>query len=752
MDDVPLVPGSLPGILAGPILRRVTRTAASVWVALSKPDPVSLRIRLAGVPGSEIVAGTAQPVRVGSNLWLAVVTGTAPDGGGGGGAQFAAGSLYEYRLTSPGWPEPAWADVAIDTALPAFPGPPDAVEHLAVLHTSCRKVHGGGRDGLAGALDLIRERVLAGTPSARPHLLVLSGDQIYADEVPAPLVPRIRRIVDDLVGVDDAAPFLPLPAIGGRQARSEAFHLTSSAARDHVWRLGEYLALYLLYWSDVLWPAALPAWADVAPGDLDPASEFDEQTWTGLRAAADLFRAGLPAVRKVLATVPTLMVLDDHEVTDDWNLDFGWARDAYADPAASRVVTNGLLAYVLCQHWGNVPAAFSTAGSPEASVLAAAAWTGASPDSPALRQLLGVPAGPVPAPPSTLRNLANGLRYDFTLEPSDGWPVRLLALDERTAREFARVDHPAARIALDALPLMVPDPGPGPSPALTLVVAPSPLLGTHLIEHVIQPAVSLFPGGSVYSDFESWPAATANHQEVLRRLAALGTPLVFLSGDVHYSATAAMTYTRGGASVRAAQVTSSSARNADTKTMVLHLLGDFAMRTGIERERSFTGFAALSAGQRAAMASPPPAGTVLPYDQVADVLLGRDFRAAQETPALLSTEVATAYGLGPGDWHYVIEPVDDERLPAAGNPLLAALQAAPALWSTWDPAKSYLMLKALRANDLHRIGRMYIGLPQVSLLEFDAAPLAVRHRLVAPVGEHTGDTARHEALTRVVLA
>ena len=35
----------------------------------------------------------------------------------------------------------------------------------------------------------------------------------------------------------------------------------------------------------------------------------------------ELFKAVLPQVRRVLANVPSLMIFDDHEITDDWNID-----------------------------------------------------------------------------------------------------------------------------------------------------------------------------------------------------------------------------------------------------------------------------------------------------------------------------------------------------------------------------------------------------------------------------------------------
>lgn len=113
MDDVPLVPAALPGIVAGPVLRRVARTKASVWVAVSRSDPATLYLRIVGQPGTEVAAAMVTPTRAGRALWLAVLTGGSPVGG-----TFAAGMLYKYRLTSPGWPEPNWAEVAIGTLRP----------------------------------------------------------------------------------------------------------------------------------------------------------------------------------------------------------------------------------------------------------------------------------------------------------------------------------------------------------------------------------------------------------------------------------------------------------------------------------------------------------------------------------------------------------------------------------------------------------------------------------------------------------
>jgi hypothetical protein len=747
LDAAPLDVAGLPAVLAGPILRRLTRTTVAVWVALSTGDDVTLTVHPSN-DAAQTATATTKPIQVGSHLWLTTIIVQAP------GGQFASGTAYSYTLSSPGWAaEPDWPSLSYDGTGPGFLGLPTVLDDFTLLHTSCRKAHGGGMDALATTSDLVAERLAAAEPHARPHLLMLTGDQIYADEVPAPLAPRIRRIAADLVGIDETQPFGPLPAIGGRQGPTNAFGFTSEAATDHLWTLGEYLATYLLYWSDVLWPPAIPRWTDVdAAQDLDPAAGLDQPTWDDLADAVTRFGGTAHKVRRLLANVPTMMILDDHEITDDWNLDHPWTETVYANAEASRVVTNGMLAYLLCQHWGNAPDRFAVAGSTEAQLLAAAHFTGASPDTPALRALLGVPTAAPAAPPVALRDLSapGAIRYDYTLDAADGYPFRLVALDERTVREFLRVDHPAGRVSLAALALMLPTPPPAAAP-VTVVVTPSPAFGTHIIEHVIQPASSLLPGGAAFSDYESWSGSTPNHQDLIARLAAY-QPVVVLSGDVHYGFTGSVTDHRGGSTSRIAQLTASATQNAETKTVMMHLIGDMATKVGIERSRTYTGFSALTAAQRALLVSPPVAGAVLPYDDLADLALGRVFRAGQETPAVLSSDIAAAYGFGTGDWSYEIDPVDDEEMPAPGA-LLTAMTGAPAPWTGWDADKSHAMMGALRAGDLHRIGRVWTGLPQVAWVAFSSGPpLVVQQRLTGPVGVDPAVVVRHHTDTSVTLS
>ena len=151
LDSVPLDLGSLPGIVCGPVLRRLTRTSVSVWVACLEPDPITLTVRRrgAGAPPPP-TSVTSTPTRVGANLWMSVLTAGAP------GGTFEPGRIYEYELMRGVGGDAARSRGTNcrcrDAALPTFLAPPDNAAELVVYHTSCRKPHGGGRDGLSLAL------------------------------------------------------------------------------------------------------------------------------------------------------------------------------------------------------------------------------------------------------------------------------------------------------------------------------------------------------------------------------------------------------------------------------------------------------------------------------------------------------------------------------------------------------------------------------------------------------------------------
>ena len=123
---------------------------------------------------------------------MTVLTAGAP------GGTFEAGRIYEYELTAPGsdtrpipWDDLAAGRDAADVPRPAGKcGRARRLPHVVPQAPRRRSRRAVARDRRHG--DAVRT-----APAPQPHLLVMSGDQIYADEVGHPLMPRVcgsRRI------------------------------------------------------------------------------------------------------------------------------------------------------------------------------------------------------------------------------------------------------------------------------------------------------------------------------------------------------------------------------------------------------------------------------------------------------------------------------------------------------------------------------------------------------------------------------
>src|SRR5262249_36361221 len=159
----------------------------------------------------------------------------------------------------------------------------------------------------------------------------------------------------------------------------DAAGFTSEDLDGHLMSLGEYLCMYLFVWSDALWqPNELPTFDDVVNAAHTQITDFTAFThWLGDRgknndskatgkhfARLELFRDTVSQVRRLMANIPSYMILDDPEVTDDWNMTRDFCKGVYGSPLGLRVVQNALAAYALCQHWGNVPEQFDAQAAP----------------------------------------------------------------------------------------------------------------------------------------------------------------------------------------------------------------------------------------------------------------------------------------------------------------------------------------------------------------------------------------------------
>jgi hypothetical protein len=315
-----------PLLLAGPVLRKVTPASISVWVATSQSCVVKVDVygsaafltrsgdAPTGTVSANIVGGKDRAtVKVGDALHIAVVTaglvGVPPDTicsynvtltvQGGSAGQWDLGGL---KLLDQGDPSDDYQGGLgyAEGRLPSFPTPPADVASLRLYHGSCFKLHGDGPSIMANLDDLLSDALPFDSPGAdgttakrRPHMLLLTGDQVYADEVGTPLLPLVSSIGADLLRASGSdAPLETVPVPGATPANQTvdqktfpAGHrqklvrvtagMTSDVAHNHLIGFGEWAALYLLSWTgrlkDRVVGSAQPLWPEnlavMAPAD-----------------------------------------------------------------------------------------------------------------------------------------------------------------------------------------------------------------------------------------------------------------------------------------------------------------------------------------------------------------------------------------------------------------------------------------------------------------------------------------------------
>ncbi|CAM3792151.1 alkaline phosphatase D family protein [Smaragdicoccus niigatensis] len=294
-------------------------------------------------------------------------------------------------------------------------------------------------------------------------------------------------------------------------------------------------------WPDALLLAGDQIYADKPSANLgtDNASTFDDY--------AHLYaEAWLPGpIRWLLSTVPTCMILDDHDLRDDWNTSLAWRDVVTQSPDWTGLVQGAFGSYFVYQHLGNL--------SPHQ--LAQNATYRAlrdAPDDAERAQILDDFAWQSDATPDSARW---SFYRDFGV---DGARIRLLVVDARCSRQLT----PSDRRIVDAteadwLKGVLND----AATQHLLVASTLPVFlfhGIHDLEGWNE-AVTAGAWGTRWMargekirqavDLEHWAAFRASFTElteVLRAVIGRAHPprsVLFLSGDVHCSYTARVTLT-----------------------------------------------------------------------------------------------------------------------------------------------------------------------------------------------------------------
>lgn len=263
-------------LVLGPILRYVDGTTATVWVETSAPAVV------------RVLGRSARTFSIEDHHYALVVVN-----------KLEPGSETEYSVDLDGrtvWPEagdrrpaPRIRTLAEDRSLDIVFGScridRPSVEPWNLEHGKAPEAVG------VDALIALSHAIQSGKRPL-PDLMLMLGDQIYADKR---LAPEVRE----------------------RMAR------------------------------------------DAPPGTPPPgeACNFEEYTWVYQNSWVQ------DDVRWLLATAPSAMIFDDHEVRNNWNISAAWRREVTPSPGWQERITGAYMAYWLYQHLGNLsPAALEEEG------------------------------------------------------------------------------------------------------------------------------------------------------------------------------------------------------------------------------------------------------------------------------------------------------------------------------------------------------------------------------------------------------
>lgn len=518
----------LPPVLAGPILRRLEPGRLVLWLVGSDALDLTLELAPQGGPARRLrVHGAAcRVVRVGRHAYVHLIDVALDE-------PLAQDVLVEYDLVlDTGAGIAHWAP----HLLHAGQRRPSFVLRSRmddILYGSCRKPHHRSRDGLACADALLAGHIEEAV--ARPAMLMLCGDQVYADDVAGPMLAAIHALIERLglygeclegAVVEDSAALYAhpagyyrredlLPAFKSNDDLRDRFFggsekpiFTTANAHNHLVTLAEVMAMYLLAWSPAPWQiVGIPAMPPLKPKHVE--------RWRREGAALQGFRADLPQAARLLAHVQTLMIFDDHDITDDWNLSAKWETTAYGHPFSRRIIGNALAAYMLCQGWGNRPDVFGEALDAMAALTAAPDARGRL--DPGAQDAL-------------IQHLLAFRQWDYMLRTQPA----VIVLDTRTRRWRNRrtPGHPSGLMDWESLTELQHE---LLDETAAVIVSAAPMFGVKLIE-VVQ-RIATFAGLALTVDAENWMAHRGAASSMLNIFRHSRTPgnYVILSGDVHYS-------------------------------------------------------------------------------------------------------------------------------------------------------------------------------------------------------------------------
>ena len=498
----------------------MTSTECHIWVVTSNADSPTLNLSANEV----VVSGNCQreTIRVGKYAFIHLLSFTSSE-------RFEDTARIGYSLSfSDDAQQASWENEQRGLL---YDGQSSLCFHYTetpetILHGSCRKPHFHSDDALA-QVDVLHKNAFK-KENDFPDLLLMTGDQIYADDVAGPMLKAIHSVIDRLGLYHEALEGAVvtntnelathehgyyereqlLPQIATNTVLSSIFFgakkkpvFTSVNAQNHLIGSAEIIAMYLLVWSDTLW-ADINIDKDGIPPKYHAIFDKEHEALNG-------FVKQLPQVRRALAHIPTYMIFDDHDVTDDWNLTRGWEQEVYGNPLSKRMIGNALIGYLLCQGWGNAPKKVAPL---IAKVQESMGESGLNSHDEIIDDLLDFD------------------QWHYRLDTTP--PIEVLDTRTQRWRSESNMNKPSGLMDWEALcdfqhSIIGKE--------SVIVVSAAPIYGVKVIE-AIQKVFTFF-GKALTVDAENWMAHKGTANVILNIFRHYKTPpdFIILSGDVHYS-------------------------------------------------------------------------------------------------------------------------------------------------------------------------------------------------------------------------
>lgn len=506
---------SLPEILAGPFIRRLQSDQLVIWFVTSQRHRYQLHLLAEQDENVDTLEQRLETLQIGQSCYVNQFI-VRTEG-------FTFDREIQYQISKPSKDKQHVLDLTAH-ALPGHERPSFVVAKQLknVIQGSCRKPHHPAPDAFVAVADKLSTGQIA-----RPDYLIMAGDQIYADDIAGPMLVAIQALSKKL-GLYTATHELGalskqqldwrysmfsrsqiLPKKQNQSRWSKFWHgdnIISSRYHDnHLIGLDEFFACYLLSWSSACWHLVKDE-VEAARSQLSSKQlqEYDAE-W---RILTD-FIASLPQFELLLANIPTLMIFDDHDVTDDWNLTADWERHVYGNKVTKHIIRDALLSYAVFQGWGNCPE--------QAAGL--------------IQQISALSAKQDFASESLTDAIFehNQWHYEVDTKPA------IVVLDTRTHRwrSETSIKNPSGLMDWEKLEhlqqeLFKPQKS-------VLVVSAAPVFGVKAIE-AMQSGCELI-GQELLVDVENWMAHKGSAKKLMQMLRHDSAPdeVLILSGDVHYS-------------------------------------------------------------------------------------------------------------------------------------------------------------------------------------------------------------------------